>query len=59
MAFPCSPDGRYSIDYYDQSAPPVPGASQARLPLRGRSGGSSVAVWLLDWGRVGFQTRSL
>jgi hypothetical protein len=59
MAFPCALNGRYSIDYYDQSAPPVPVASQIRLPLQGRSGGSSVAVWLLDWGRVGLKTRSL
>ena len=57
-AFPHSLGGRYPTDYYGQCAPPVPDTAQASLLKKGGQGGSPVAVWLLGWGRVGFQTRS-
>jgi len=58
MAFPCSLGGRYSTDYYGQSAPPLPLRPKHVSLSRARTGGSSVAVWLLDGGRVDFRTRS-
>ena len=57
-AFPCSLGGRSSTDYYGQSAPPVPLRPKHVSLSRARTGGSSVAVWLLDGRRDDFRMRS-
>ena len=45
-------------DYYGHCVPSVLDTAPASRLRRGETDGSPVAIWLLEWGRVGFRTRS-